>query len=433
MKLTRRKARWIISVVLCLLVFLVIWGAVKLFGVVKENVVDNGSDSAVKVTNIRQLVVKDNKTARTIMWQAESKQQYKLEYKSKGESKKSLGALDVSFKGGDTNYIQYKAELSNLKPATEYEYRIVTADNKGEWHKLKTDDGKGFTAIIFSDAQSSGNYKEWKSVAKIAHKNHPESKLYLNLGDQVDCGEHSYQWRMWFEGIAPFAADMPMAALVGNHECYSLKFEEVFPKTYLNLFHLPSNGYDKYKNQFYSFDYGDVHFTVIDTNAGWEVAPYQPNLVSDMIRWMDKDLASTKAKWKVVLMHRDILLYKFGPKSGLTPSFDTYFFSPSWDYMNVFDKYKVDAVLSGHLHAYRRRVPLRNHQPADKGTLYIMTGVSGNQSYGERWADYKWDAKRSPENPEVGNYMTMTVDDKTLNFKAYLQNGKEFDSVTLKK
>lgn len=398
-----------------------------------EQAVDTGSDTSLQISNVRQLVAKDNKTARTIMWRAEAKQGYKVEYRAKDVANKAVEAQDVSFKGGDTEYTQYKAELTGLKPGTTYEYRVVAGNNKGSWHKLNTDDGKGFTALVFADSQSSGTYKEWKAVTKLAREKHPESKLYLNLGDLVDCGEHGYQWSMWFEGIEPFSADMPMASAIGNHECYSLKYQEIFPKTYLNLFHLPANGNDKYKNQFYSFDYGDVHFTVIDTNAGWEVAPYQPNLVQDMIRWMDQDLASSKAKWKVVLMHRDIFLYRFGPNSGRPQTFNTYFFAPSWDYMTVFDKHKVDAVLSGHLHAYRRRVPLKNHAPADKGTMYIMTGVSGNQSYGELWDNYEWDAKRSIENPEVGNFMTMTAEADSLTFKAYTQKGQEFDSITLKK
>jgi len=236
-RLKRKQAQWIILAVLIVLAGLILWGGIKLFGIATEAIVERGSDSSLKVTNIRQLVAKDNRTARTIMWQSQDKQRYRLEYRPKSGKIQVVEAKDVSFTGGDTTYVQYKAELSKLTPAEVYEYRVVTDKQKGSWHKLVTDDGKGFTAIIFSDAQSSGTYKEWKAVAKLANSKHPERKLYLNLGDQVDCGEHGYQWRMWFEGISSFAADLPMAALVGNHECYDLKFNEVFPKTYLNLFH----------------------------------------------------------------------------------------------------------------------------------------------------------------------------------------------------
>ena len=390
-------------------------------------------DSRLGIQYLRQLITDDNKTSRTIMWESKAKQHYKLEYRSGSfDSSKTVAAEDVSFKTGDTEYLQYKTVLKGLKPGTTYEYRIVTADAKGAWHKLTTDDGKGFTALIFSDAQSA-DYSGWHRMAKLAYNKHPESKLYLNLGDQVDC-DHSYQWEMFFKGIEPFGGELPAAMLVGNHECYNDRWEEIFPKTYLNLFHLPGNGYKKYQNQFYSFDYGDVHFTVLDTGGGWELDPWEPYLNYDQRVWLEKDLAAAKARWKVVLMHRDIFIYQFSKESGYDTSGGTYFIEPCRSFMRVFDKYSVDVVLTGHLHTYRRRVPLKYFQPNPKGTLYIMTGISGDEAdYGKLWADFEWDAKRSPEKPENGNYMTMKVDDNSLTLKAYLKNGKEFDTVTLKK
>ena len=40
-----------------------------------------GSDAAVAITHVRQLVAADNKTARTIMWEGKVKQPYTLEYR----------------------------------------------------------------------------------------------------------------------------------------------------------------------------------------------------------------------------------------------------------------------------------------------------------------------------------------------------------------
>lgn len=43
-----------------------------------------GSDTVVAITNPRQLVAADNKTGRTIMWEAKVKQPYTLEYRLQG-------------------------------------------------------------------------------------------------------------------------------------------------------------------------------------------------------------------------------------------------------------------------------------------------------------------------------------------------------------
>ena len=110
-----------------------------------------GSDTAVAIINPRQLVAADNKTGRTIMWEAKVKQPYTLEYRLKGNKDiKAVQATDSSFTDKNS-IIQYTARLSGLVPGSAYEYRISTAQNKGRWHKLSTEKGDGFTALIFPD------------------------------------------------------------------------------------------------------------------------------------------------------------------------------------------------------------------------------------------------------------------------------------------
>ncbi|MEE0328388.1 MAG: metallophosphoesterase, partial [Phascolarctobacterium succinatutens] len=149
--------------------------------------------------------------------------------------------------------------------------------------------------------------------------------------------------------------------------------------------------------------------------------------------WLENDLGASRAKWKVVLMHRDIFIYGFGPDSGREQS-KTHFLDFSYRLMPVFEKYKVDAVLTAHLHTYRRRVPLQNFAPAPQGSgiTYILTGVAGDVRYPKLWGDFEWDAATAPK-PETANYMTLTADEKTLEFKAFLPDGKQFDEVKLTK
>lgn len=391
-----------------------------------------GSDTAVAITNPRQLVAADNKTARTIMWEAKNKQPYNVEYRLQGGKEiKSVQATDSSFTDKDKSYTQYTARLSGLEAGSKYEYRINTEQRKGRWHKLQTDNGKGFSALIFPDSQSA-NYSGWQQLAREAYKRHPESAFYVNMGDLVDNGQDASQWRAWFNSVNPFSDVLPLAPLLGNHEAYSLDWKETLPVAYTHLFNVPQNGLEKYPNQFYSFDYGPVHFVVLDTNFP-EMKNFQPDLLADELPWLEKDLAASKAKWKVVLMHRDIFLYGFGPESGRAQT-KTQLLDFSYQLMPVFEKYQVDAVLTAHLHTYRRRVPLKNFQPAAKGEgiTYILTGVAGDVRYPKLWGDFAWDAAVAPK-PETANYMTMTVDDKTLEFKAFLPDGKQFDEVKLEK
>lgn len=138
-----------------------------------------GSDTAAAIINPRQLVAADNKTGRTIMWEAKVKQPYTLEYRLQGSKDiQAVQATDSSFTDKDS-FIQYTARLSGLAPGSAYEYRISTAQNKGRWHKLQTESGAGFTALIFPDSQSA-NYSGWQQLAREAYKRHPQSAFYMN-------------------------------------------------------------------------------------------------------------------------------------------------------------------------------------------------------------------------------------------------------------
>ena len=365
------------------------------------------------------------------MWEAKVKQPYTLEYRLQGSKDiKAVQATDSSFTDKNS-IIQYTARLSGLVPGSAYEYRINTAQNKGRWHKLQTESGAGFTALIFPDSQSA-NYSGWQQLAREAYKRHPESAFYVNMGDLVDNGQDASQWRAWFNSVSVFSDAVPLAPVIGNHEAYSLEWKECLPASYTHLFNVPQNGLAKYPNQFYSFDYGPVHFVVLDTNFP-EMENFQPDLLADELPWLEKNLAESKARWKVVLMHRDIFLYGFGPESGRAQT-KTHFLDFSYQLMPVFEKYKVDAVLTAHLHTYRRRVPLQNFAPAPQGegVTYILTGVAGGVRYPKLWGDFEWDAATAPK-PETVNYMTLKADEKTLEFKAFLPDGKQFDEVKLTK
>lgn len=365
------------------------------------------------------------------MWEAKVKQPYTLEYRLHGSKDiQAVQATDSSFTDKNS-IIQYTARLSGLVPGSAYEYRTSTAQNKGRWHKLSTEKGDGFTALIFPDSQSA-DYSGWQQLAREAYKRHPQSAFYVNMGDLVDNGQDASQWRAWFNSVSVFSDVVPLAPVIGNHEAYSLEWKECLPASYTHLFNVPQNGLAKYPNQFYSFDYGSVHFVVLDTNFP-EMENFQPDLLADELPWLEKDLAASKAPWKVVLMHRDIFLYGFGPDSGREQS-KTQFLGFSYQLMPVFEKYKVDAVLTAHLHTYRRRVPLQNFAPASQGAgiTYILTGVAGDVRYPKLWGDFEWDAATAPK-PETANYMTLTADEKTLEFKAFLPDGKQFDEVKLTK
>lgn len=385
-----------------------------------------------EIMNVHQVITANSTNSRTIMWQTlASQDNFVVEYADKNspDDIKSVeptqSAVDIE---GKTVYI-YTATLENLEAGQTYNYRIGYDKKRTDWYELNTEanDTHNFKALIFADSQSN-DYTDWQNLANTAYANNSDASFFINMGDLVDNGYDLNQWNSWFASVEPFITKIPVAPIQGNHETYTTDWKVAMPTPYLNYFNLPSNGNEQYKNQYYSYDYGDVHFTVINTQDN-EMHKFQPDMMAAQMAWLENDLASTNKKWKVVLMHRDILQYS---RDGAPIGNQIIFTEEGKEFMPIFDKYHVDAVISAHLHTYRRRAQLTNFEPNNNGTLYILSGVSGNVRYPNLWHNNPLDKYVAPQ-PETDNFMVLDASEDKLTFSAYLPDNTLLDTYTLTK
>ena len=152
---------------------------------------------------------------------------------------------------------------------------------------------------------------------------------------------------------------------------------------------------------YYSFDYGNSHFVILDTNKAClaeggrsedqhydpgseeyamqtQAESFQPG--SAQYEWLVKDLAGTKKTHIFVFFHEPA--FSYGGHDG----------SPAIQRVlcPLFEQYKVTAAFSGHSHGYERFVPLRvdlsSGSPAAvpderNGVVYVVTAGGGKQLY----------------------------------------------------
>lgn len=379
------------------------------------------STDAVDASNIRQVITADSTTSRTFMWQSDyAEENPVVEYRQAGDDDSLMqlpASSDAFSDDGVTTYI-HTAAISDLKPGTAYEYRVGAGDKRSSWQSFHTAQGHDFKALIFPDSQSS-DYSVWAATAQPAWQRNQDAQFFINMGDLVDNGQDHYQWNAWFDVVGDMIARIPVVPLLGNHETYDKDWKVRMPKAYLHLFALPRIDREKYQNQFYSFDYGDVHFVVLNTQSQ-ELADFEPSLDEDEVAWFKEDMAKTTKKWKIVLMHKDPLQYGFANR----PEPREEGFSPEGRlWMPLFDQYGVDAVLSAHLHTYRDRGHIRNFQRDESGPLYLITGVAGNVQYPGLWKQHSLDEYVAPQ-PETDNYMTLEATDDSLTFRSFLPDGQ---------
>ena len=384
---------------------------------------------------IRQIVAKDNSMSRTIMWQSDSSEpDAVIEYRLVGSDDiKKLSATDTAFTDdGSTTYI-HEGTITDLTSNTKYEYRVgYSTDRRSDWYSLETAGADEYEVLIYPDSQS-GDYSGWEQIVKDSAKRNPDAALYISMGDLVDNGEQAYQWRTWLDSIKPLSARIPLAPTLGNHEMYTLDWKMRDPRAYLNYFDVPSNGNITFDRRYYSYDYGDVHYVVLDTqlyesNHEDNHDTHHPDLYDVQVQWLRQDLAANTKKWTVVLMHRDPFQYAFDrPGASRAAGFD----EEGVLFMPIFDEFHVDLVLSAHLHSYRNRGHVRNFDRDASGPLYILTGIAGDARR-PNWKQHPLDVYVIPDR-EASNYMTMKVTPNQLVVKAFLADGTQIDESVIEK
>ncbi|MBP2633653.1 MAG: Calcineurin-like phosphoesterase [Firmicutes bacterium] len=372
---------------------------------------------------VTQTITTDSKTTRTISWQTTpSDVEQFLEYKKINQEQTTLlAATSQKLPTNAEDMTLHCVTLTSLTPGTSYAYRVGSHNNWSDWQEFTTEppDNSSFKAIIFGDSQSS-DYDVWKQTAQTAWSKNKDAAFFINMGDLVDIGSHYDQWKSWFTGAKGMIDTIPVAPLSGNHENYlpGGTFSPAF--LYLALFDLPMNGPDDLKGQAYSFDYSDVHFIVLDSQAE-ELGNFQPDLLMKQGTWLEKNLKETTKPWKIVLIHRGLFSY---PDASHLNELGNAF-------VPIFDQYHVDLVFTAHIHTYGRTIPLLGGNPAETGTVYISTGRSGDKT----WSD----SKRKPteivydDGMDMPNYLTLEVTEHALKIINVKQDGTLVDEVELKK
>jgi calcineurin-like phosphoesterase family protein len=190
-----------------------------------------------------------------------------------------------------------------------------------------------------------------------------DPELVLALGDLSYNGKA----KCWLELIEPIAEKTKI--VIGNHEVDSSKLR----KDYMNYFGL--------KEQYYSFNQKNVHFLALSTETSFDEDSEQFAFAKQDLEKYSKD---PFIDWIIVFYHR----YIYGSGSGLEEEKD---FRET--YHPLFDKYKVDLALQGHLHVYERTYPITfNNDDGDEpivqdnnpnlyknpnGTIFLTVGTGG--------------------------------------------------------
>lgn len=329
---------------------------------------------------------------------------------------------------GDMNI--HTATLTGLEPGTEYIYRVGDGTNWSDIHTFTTEASNthSFKFLIFGDSQSGDplnpEYKPWHDTIQNAFKTNPDAKFFVNVGDLVEQGQNYVHWNKWFEAAKGVIDTIPAMATQGNHETYNPPDgHSTKPIFWTTQFKLPQNGPEGLKGQAYSFDYGNAHIVMLDSQEEEEKG-VAGDILAAQKAWLEKDLQNTNKPWKLIFFHKT----PYYNKATRTNEDIKAAFQP------LFDKYHVDVVFNGHDHAVARTYPIAGDKfvssPA-KGTIYYLTGRSGNKYYPDLsakvWDAFFYDPQDQP------NYIVAELNGDKLTLRAMKQDGTPIDTYTIDK
>lgn len=345
------------------------------------------------------------KNSMTVMWETNETSTSVVHYGETNACSQSFSAVDAKI---------HEVKIPNLKTQTQYFYRVesVTAAEEKYQSKVSTfqtavHDDSPFAFAVISDTQ--GNPAVSSVLANMAWAQRPN--FLLHPGDLVSTGKNKDHWlNHFFPGMRPLIDRVAFFPVLGNHEQNA--------DHYYNYVSLPEPEY------YYTFQYGNAQFFMVDTNQNVGVG-------SKQYEWLKDALEKSTATWKFVCHHHppyssDENDYGDLWKSNKSSRGDL----RARVLVPLYEDNGVDIVWNGHIHSYERTWRIRRGKAVEKdGPFYMITGGGGGGL-----------ETPSPVRPFFQNnvrhghhYVMVSLNGGTLEMKTFSLEGRMFDYLKIAK
>lgn len=337
----------------------------NLIAVSGHNVSTNSSDFSLIVelyTNaslVRGPFVQMPKSGRTaaIVWQTAAWTNGAVDY-----------GLDLTYSSGTVSNgtvgRHQTVHLSGLLPGTTYFYRVrcgneILAEDLSFRTRPEADQSFRFVVIGDHGQGTPGMY----TIANLINAR-TDFDAFMTVGDNIygisPCnmdGAPGWYDPFWFTLYGPTMARVSTFPALGNHD-----WDTASGQYMVDYFCLPTNGPINHIGKNYSFEFGNMHVAVIDTE------PYDDNTTNAMAEinaWLAADLAAATQRWRVAILHRP-------PHTSIGSHNDNA--RVKSNIAPILEANGVQVVFQGHNHWYERINPIN-------AIHYFTIGGSGAGLY----------------------------------------------------
>lgn len=250
----------------------------------------------------------------------------------------------------------------------------LNEDEPGKLEKpLKDTFGKSTNSLLENESNNinfiaAGDWncnEETSQTIKRITELQPE--LVLGLGDYTF---ENISPQCWFDISKPIDDKIKIA--IGNHDL-----------DYQSSYYQLLDHYNLYK-PYYSFNFQNIHFVTISTDHPFEKGSIQYEFIQYDL---ERSLQDTSILWRIVFLHKPLYTASDFDENASEELKKTFH--------QLFEKYHVDLVLSGHTQYYQRSLPLsyNNDNPAypvvmdninydytdTDGIIFLTAGTAGDE------------------------------------------------------
>jgi len=285
----------------------------------------------------------------------------------------------------------HKVKLTGLTADTKYFYEAIQGNSTFRSFSFHTapNPGKSFRFTWMADCRTGKSVHD--RISQLMLEANPLFSLY---GGDL-CASSSYPaWKNEFFRTKELdlISVVPFFNTTGNHE-------GIGQNTYAFMQN-PSSASNT--QDYYSFDYGDIHFLCINTELSCSED-------SPQYKFAEQDLASSKQPWKIVYSH--------------IPGYGSGGHGEDKELINmikkIFEPHHVDLLISGHSHYYQHNLV--------NGIHHLIIGSAGAPLYTPLNATY------TVKSLKDYNFAVFNVTTDSLTINVYNDKNVKLDSLKLTK
>lgn len=303
----------------------------------------------------------------------------------------------------------HSVQFTGLQPDTQYVYRVGDGANWSDWNQFRTAAaGPAPLEFIYVGDAQNDIYAHWSRLIRQGFTEAPKSRFILHAGDLANRGVVDYEWGEWHAAAGWINRSIFSVPTPGNHEYPAgADKQRALTPYWRKQFTLPENGLPGLEETNYWFDIQGVRIVSLNSNVNRK----------EQGEWLDKTLANNPNPWTILTFHHPILSTAAGR--------DNKELREMWQ--PIFDKHRVDMVLTGHDHTYGRSNLATGTSGMKGGTVYVVS-VSGPKMYNLERAPWM---QRAAEDTQL--FQVIRIDGKKLRYEARTARGTLYDAFTLTK